>query len=316
MKILVTGANGFIGSYLCNYLLENGHDVIGISRKYYPDIKKKLHKAQLIEADVLNDEFSKLEIDADAIIHLASANDILSKNTLKGIELSSIGTINTLRLAHNNGIEKFIFYSTLQVYGSELEGIYNEETQLKPENDYAMNHLFGEMYAEMFSRKTKIKIVVVRPSNIYGSFLSNEIDRWTLVPGCFCKEAIEKGTITLMSSGMQKRNFISLEQLSYASLKTLENSHKKFDILNLVSNDYRTISEAAFLVSKVLKEKFNINISPTIKSNLPSESNSFYFDTSNSESYKIDNNHLQNQFNLESEISKILDRIIQKSIQP
>lgn len=316
MKILVTGANGFIGSYLCNYLLENGHDVIGISRKYYPDIKKKLHKAQLIEADVLNDEFSKLEIDADAIVHLASANDILSKNTLKGIELSSIGTINTLRLAHNNGIEKFIFYSTLQVYGSELEGIYNEETQLKPENDYAMNHLFGEMYAEMFSRKTKIKIVVVRPSNIYGSFLSNDIDRWTLVPGCFCKEAIEKGTITLMSSGMQKRNFISLEQLSYASLKTLENSHKKFDILNLVSNDYRTISEAAFLVSKVLKEKFNINISPTIKSNLPSESNSFYFDTSNSESYKIDNNHLQNQFNLESEISKILDRIIQKSIQP
>ena len=124
------------------------------------DLTKKLVTDLHYNNQELNDEFSKLEIDADAIVHLASANDILSKNTLKGIELSSIGTINTLKLAHNNGIEKFIFYSTLQVYGSELEGNYNEETQLKPENDYAMNHLFGEMYAEMFSRKTKIKIVV------------------------------------------------------------------------------------------------------------------------------------------------------------
>lgn len=308
MKIIITGANGFIGSYFCNYLLKNGHDVIGISRKFHPGIKEILNKAKLIEADVLDPEFSNLKIEAEAIVHLASPNDILSRNLIKGVELSTLGTINVLKLAQNNRIEKFIFYSTLQIYGSELDGSYNEESHAKPENDYAINHLFGEIYAEMYSRKTDLKIVIIRPSNIYGSYLTNEIDRWTLVPGCFCKEAIEKGTITLMSSGMQKRNFISLEQLSYATLMTIENIYKKFDILNFVSNDYKTISEVAFLVSKVLKESFNINVNPTIKSSLPSESNNFKFNTLKLDNYHIDISNINLNYNLETVIFKIVDK--------
>ena len=217
MKFIVTGANGFIGSYLSDYLLKNGHEVIGISRKFFPKIREKLSGAQLLEIDILSGEFEKLEVSADVIIHLAASNDILSKNLSKGIELSTVGTVNTLKFAVKNNIANFIFYSTLQVLGTELAGSYNGESRIKPENDYAMNHVFGEQYAEMFSRKFGIKVAVVRPSNIYGRFLTPEIDRWTLVPGCFSKEALESGTITLLSSGKQYRNFISLEELSYST---------------------------------------------------------------------------------------------------
>ena len=57
MKIVVTGANGFIGSYLCKYLLSKGHDVVGISRKFHESVKKALSLAELLEYDVLSPEF-------------------------------------------------------------------------------------------------------------------------------------------------------------------------------------------------------------------------------------------------------------------
>jgi UDP-glucose 4-epimerase len=312
MKVLVTGANGFIGSYMCDYFLRNNCEVIGISRKFYPKIKEVLKNASLIEADILSDDFLSLKIEADVIVHLAASNDIVSKNLAKGVELSTVGTVNTLKFAQKNGIKKYIFYSTLQVYGTELEGDYSEKTITKPENDYAMNHMFGELYAEMFSRKFDLRVVIARPSNIYGRFLSNEIERWTLVPGCFCKEAIEKGTITLMSSGKQNRNFISLEQLSYYTLQTARNIHVKFDIVNYVTEDFHTIVDVAVLTQKIFKEKFNKKIELNIGSDTPSSKNEFNFDTSKFESYKIDSKKTLDNHNLETEILKVIQNLLSK----
>jgi UDP-glucose 4-epimerase len=312
MKVLITGANGFIGSYMCDYFLRNQFEVTGVSRKFYPQVKDKLRNATLIEADILSDDYSSLKIEADLIVHLAASNDIVSKNIGKGVELSTLGTVNTLKLAKNNGIKNFIFYSTLQVYGTELHGDYSEQSSIKPENDYAMNHVFGELYAEMFSRKSDLNVVVARPSNIYGSFLTNEIERWTLVPGCFCKEAIEKGTITLMSSGKQNRNFISLEQLSYYTLQTANNIHKKFDILNYVTNDFQTIVDVALLTQKIFKEKFNKEIDLNIGSPMPSAKNEFTFNTSKFESYKINSKKTLDTHNLETEITKVIKDLLSK----
>ncbi len=309
MKFFITGANGFIGSYLCNYLLKNGHQVIASSRKFLPEIKEVLNGAEFIEADVLSSDFEKLSIDADVIIHLAASNDIVSKNFSNGIELSTTGTVNALKLAVNNKIPKFIFYSTLQVYGTELVGSYDEQTPVKSENDYAMNHLFGEMYVEMYSRKFGLKTVVVRPSNIYGRFLSSQIDRWTLVPGCFIKEAIEKGTITLLSSGNQNRNFISLEQLSYYTETVAENMDKRFDILNFVSNDYKRIVDVATLTQSVFYKSVQRSIILNIKSEQPINTNEFYISTNKLSSYGI-NTQKNAEISLTTEINCVISMFV------
>lgn len=311
MKVLITGANGFIGSYMCDYFLNNNCEVIGLSRRFFPKVREKLKKATLIEVDILSENFASLKLEADIIIHLAASNDIVSKDLTRGIELSTLGTVNTLKFAQNNGIRKYIFFSTLQVYGTELKGKYSEDTIVKPENDYAMNHLFGEMYVEMYSRKFDMNVVVARPSNIYGSFLTNEIERWTLVPGCFCKEAIEKGTITLMSSGKQNRNFISLEQLSYYTLQTTLNIHKTFDIINYVTNDYNMIVDIAKLTQKIFKEKFDKKVELKIGSDLPDTKNDFEFNTSKFETYKMEVNQTNRTHTLETEISKVIQDLIE-----
>ncbi len=309
MRYFVTGANGFIGSYLCSYLLKKGHQVIASSRSFLPEIKNILHGAEFVEADVLSPEFEKFKIEADVIVHLAASNDIVSKNLSKGIELSTAGTVNTLKLAVNNKISKFIFYSTLQVYGTELSGNYDEQTTVKPENDYAMNHLFGELYVEQYSRKFGLKTIVARPSNIYGRFLSPQVNRWTLVPGCLIKEALENGTITLLSSGNQNRNFISLEQLSYYTEVVSLHMEKPFDILNFVSDDFNRIVDVANLTKEILKKDFGKEVDLIIKSNLPEKSNPFSFNYEKLTNYGVALNNTK-EISLTTEIKNITNMIL------
>ena len=105
MKILITGANGFIGSYLAHFFLKKGHEVIATSRQFHPSTLALLSKATIFNLDVLDTEqLNGLSVNADLVIHAATANDIVSKNALKGIELSAIGTKNILDLVVRNKI--------------------------------------------------------------------------------------------------------------------------------------------------------------------------------------------------------------------
>jgi UDP-glucose 4-epimerase len=275
MKFIVTGANGFIGSYLARFLLQRGHQVMALSRRFHADVRRQLHGALFMEHDVCDTALASVRVSADAVMHLATSNDIVSKNIAAGVGLSVLGTANTLALTARNGIGRYVFFSTLQVYGTELRGDYSESSPVKPENDYAMNHLFGEMYAEMFSRKTDMRVLVVRPSNIYGPFVSRDIQRWTLVPGCFCQEAVENGTITLLSSGRQYRNFISLDACCAATEAAVSRLTERYDVLNFVSNEYLRIIDVARVVADVMQKDFGKDIEIIVKSDLPVDSNVF-----------------------------------------
>jgi len=192
MTVLITGANGFIGSHIAYHFLLAGHAVMATSRQFHDSTRVLLNSAQLIELDVLNsEELQNLSIQADVLIHVATANDVISKSSIKGIELSAIGTKNMLDFALKNNIPKCIVFSTLQVYGTELTGDIDESSPVHFQNDYGLNHLIAEMYAEQYHRQGKLKTAVIRPSNVYGDILTGSFNRWNLIPGCFCKEAME-----------------------------------------------------------------------------------------------------------------------------
>ena len=117
MIAVVSGANGYIGSKLAKELLLAEYKVIAISRKFSDFVMKELDGAVFIVADILTEEFKNLEIKADVFFHLASANDIVSKDFEKGVDLSLIGTKNAIDLCIKNQINNFVFFSTLQVLG-------------------------------------------------------------------------------------------------------------------------------------------------------------------------------------------------------
>jgi UDP-glucose 4-epimerase len=276
MKILITGANGFIGSYLASWFLQKKDEVIASSRQFNTSTRALLSKATLIELDVLDKAaLDTLTVSADVIIHTATANDIISKDTLKGIELSAVGTKNILDLAVKNNIPEVMVFSTLQVYGTELSGNINERSPLHYQNDYGLNHLFGEMYAELYARQGKLKTVSVRPSNVYGRILTDAFNRWSLVPGCFCKEAIESGTITIKSSGLQMRNFVNLQNLSRAVDSILQHFPDNYECYNLASSRANTMVEVAQKVKKVYEQLYNKTVQLNITGTEPAATNHF-----------------------------------------
>ncbi|HUR65059.1 MAG TPA: NAD(P)-dependent oxidoreductase [Chitinophagaceae bacterium] len=276
MKVLVTGANGFIGSYLSHFLLKKEYTVIAAARKFHPSTKELLAGAQLVTMDVLDvEQLANLSLSADHIIHTATANDIISKDTAAGIKLSAVGTKNVLDFAIRNNIPRCMVFSTLQVYGTELSGTIDEDSPTLFQNDYGLNHLYAEMIAEMYSRQGKVNCVSVRPSNVYGRLLTKSFDRWSLVPGCFCKEARESGTITIRSSGKQMRNFVNLENLSRGVESILTHFPGRYECYNLASSQGLTMKEMAEKVKQVYEKKTGNKVKINITGAEPAATNHF-----------------------------------------
>jgi nucleoside-diphosphate-sugar epimerase len=310
MRVLITGANGFIGSYLANYFLQKGHGVIAASRQFHAATRALLKKAELIDLDILNRaQLQDLSVPADVIIHTATANDIISKDAVKGVELSAIGTKNVLDFAVKNKIPKCIVFSTLQVYGTELSGPISETSALDFQNDYGINHLFAEMYAEMYSRQGKVLCVSVRPSNVYGRILTDAFDRWSLVPGCFCKEAMESGTITIKSSGKQMRNFVNLENLGRAVECILHQFPGKYECYNLASSQGFTMAEVAEITRQVYEKEFQKPLQIDITGTEPAHTNHFTISLAKLEAAGFTEDE---RFSLESGITDIFNYLKSK----
>ncbi|MBK6381301.1 MAG: NAD(P)-dependent oxidoreductase [Chitinophagaceae bacterium] len=111
MIVLITGANGFIGSHIANHFLLAGHTVVATSKQFHESTRTLLKDAKLVELDVLNtDQLQNLTLQADVLIHVATANDVISKSNIKGIELSAIGTKNMLDFAVKTKFPNALFF--------------------------------------------------------------------------------------------------------------------------------------------------------------------------------------------------------------
>jgi UDP-glucose 4-epimerase len=277
MNILITGGSGYIGSYLTKTLLAQGHQVDIIARSENEFIRNYSDKIGVYYTDItLPFDFKVKEIQYDIFIHLGAANDIDSADPSYAINASVLGTRYALDFCAKNNIKKAIYYSTFQVYGA-VEGDMSENSILQPTNDYGITHQFAEQYFEMYQRTKGIDYIVIRPTNIFGSPMYRSTDRWSLVPSCFCKEAFEKGEINLMSSGLQKRDFIDVNDLAAASALYCANfdSYKNRTI-NVSSGVNYTIVEIARLVSQQYKNQFNKDCVINIHSEMPLSENVFY----------------------------------------
>ena len=221
--ILVTGSSGFIGSAVVRSLIASGRLVRPTSRRSVDELTNEFG-LPVIRFDVIEDIDSKNEVfnGVKTLIHCATPNDIQSREADGGIPLAVSGTFRLLEEAVRHGIKRIIFLSTLQVYGTELKGFVDELSPINCESVYGLNHYLGEEICRLAARLHGIDIVVLRPSNVYGIPCVSTVSRSTLVPMCFIAEALNKGSLTIRSSGLQRRNFVSLYEVSEIIEKILD----------------------------------------------------------------------------------------------
>jgi UDP-glucose 4-epimerase len=108
------------------------------------------------------------------------------------------------------GVRRFVYISTAHVYGFPLAGTITEETCPHPLHPYATSHRAAEDAVRSASAQGLIECAVLRLSNAFGSPAQAEADCWDLLFNDLCRQAVVSGALVLRSSGMQRRDFISM----------------------------------------------------------------------------------------------------------
>jgi len=250
MRLLVTGATGFIGSRVAMRAARAGHEVQATARRPSRALERELGLS-LTALDVLDPALGSRSLAADAIIHCATANDVVSRDAAAGIDLTVNGTRHVLELARRSGIPQVVFLSTLQVLGQELEGTIAEEAPPRCESPYALNHLMGEEACRTHERLHGGKVILLRPANVYGVPDVSSVDRSTLVPTCFVEQARTTGRIELRTSGRQRRNFVSTDEVASACLHVVDHLPMGCHAVTVGSNWVASIREVAEMVARV-----------------------------------------------------------------
>lgn len=177
MKVLVTGADGFIGSHLTELLLSEGYQVKALSLYnsfnywgWLEDIPQSPN-LEIVCGDIRDPHFCKhITRDVECIFHLAALIAIPFSYVAPDsyIDTNVKGTLNICQAALENNVQRVLCTSTSEVYGTAQYVPINEEHPLQPQSPYSASKIGADAIAMSFYNSFKLPLVIVRPFNTYG----------------------------------------------------------------------------------------------------------------------------------------------------
>lgn len=178
-KVLVTGADGFIGSHLTEYLLEAGYQVKAFC--YYNSFnswgwldtlpKEKLDQIEIFTGDVRDPNGVRTAMKGcDMVFHLAAliAIPYSYHSPDSYVDTNVKGTLNILQAAKDFGLERVLVTSTSEVYGTAQYVPINEDHPRQPQSPYSASKIGADCMAESFYRSFDLPVTIVRPFNTFG----------------------------------------------------------------------------------------------------------------------------------------------------
>lgn len=240
MKVLVTGAAGFIGSATAKALLNKGHDVVGIDNinTYYDTSLKlaRLRELGIAQADIVDGamcksgkfagmRFAKMDISDrgmmsklfadegfDAVINLAGQAGVRYsiENPYSYIESNIVGFMNILEGCRHNPVRHLVYASSSSVYGMAQSGVpYSENDRTdSPVSLYAATKKSDEVMAYSYSKLYKIPATGVRPFTVYGPW-----GRPDMAPFIFMKAILNGEPIKVFNHGRMQRDFTYVDDV-------------------------------------------------------------------------------------------------------
>lgn len=253
MKILVTGGAGFIGSHLCDKLLEAGHEVICIDNlstgnerniehlKNNPNFKFLKHDVSEINDDTKIDQIYHLASPASPNMHNPKSYITLGFETM---QVNSTGTWHLCEWSVKKGV-KFLFASTSEVYGDPLEHPQKEEyrgnvSTTGPRSVYDESKRFGETITSAFVRSKGLDGRIVRIFNTYGPRMADD----GRVVYEFVKAALNNQPFPIFGDGKQTRSFCYVSDMVDGMIAVMENGESG-EVFNLGNPLELTILELA-----------------------------------------------------------------------
>ncbi|NQV96357.1 MAG: NAD-dependent epimerase/dehydratase family protein [Acidimicrobiaceae bacterium] len=257
-RVLVTGGFGFLGGRIAQQLATLPNLEIAISSRSPKETPKWLPDCRTIELDVCDEQSVHRAVEGvDTVIHFASLNDQESNiDVAHTFDVTTIGTMRLVDAAILGGVKRFIYQSTVHVYGRNLVGRVTEKTIPAPITTYAISHLAAEHYVSAVAAQGKISGVVLRCANGFGFPTHKDVNAWHLLVNGLCKDALENGILKLRSNGEQRRDFITLTDISlaFAHLVNLKDEQLGDGIFNLGPSVSTSVFEMAERIANMVEQ--------------------------------------------------------------
>ena len=253
MNILVTGGAGFIGSHLCDSLLERKNTVTVIDNLILGKIENIAHVLnrpdfKFIEEDILN--FASLQQifavgNFDMVYHLAANSDIQKGGSNPEVDynLTFNTTFNVLQCMREFGVKKLFFASTSAIYGETTKDLTEDFGPLLPVSNYGAGKLASEAFISAFSAGYGIQTWITRFPNVVGERFTHGV-----IFDFIARLRQNSSVLTVLGNGEQFKPYMYVKDLVSGILFVCENTNERLNIYNLGSESRTRVKEIAQMV--------------------------------------------------------------------
>ena len=245
MKILVTGASGFVGQNLIDYL------------KRYPDVEVEI-------ISLRNPKWIDVELnDYNAIIHLAGkAHDTSNTSDDNSyFEINRDLTIKLFKKFKDSNVKDLLYFSSVKAVADSVEGILTENVLPNPITPYGRSKMEAENFLISEPIRDDQRVFILRPCMIHGPGNKGNLN--------LLFNVVQKGLPWPLGAFHNERSFLSIDNLSFLIYQILNNNTLKSNVYNLADDEFVSTNQLVDLISKVLGKKTKLlNINTSIIKNL------------------------------------------------
>ncbi len=260
---MVTGGAGFIGSNLCQYLIDNGNKVVCLDNLSTGKIENIEHLLKNSKFSFLNGDIRNLEDchnaceNIDYVLHQAalgsvprSINDPITSN-----DVNISGFLNMLVATRDAKIKRFIFAASSSTYGDSQELPKVEDTIGKPLSPYAVTKYVNELYADVFTKIYGIETIGLRYFNVFGRN-QNPNGAYAAVISKFVIQFINHESPNINGDGTYSRDFTYIDNVIEANIRSIitQNTKAINTIYNVAYGERTTLNELVQLLQLYLSQ--------------------------------------------------------------
>ena len=253
-KSLVTGAAGFIGSNIVDYLVEQGHKVVCVDNESSDAHDNPYWNSNTtnIRGDIRDYTLmSSAMVGVDYVFHLAAEARIQPsiENPINAVSINDLGTATILQCAREANVKRLIFSSTSSAYG--MNESPNVETQIPdPLNPYSVTKLNGENLCKMYNSLFGLKTTILRYFNVFGP---NQPVRGQYAPviGIFDRQKSDGEALTIVGDGSQRRDFVYVKDVARANYLAAISELDETEVFNVGTGKNYSVKEIANAISDI-----------------------------------------------------------------
>jgi len=262
-SILVTGGAGFIGSNLCEALLEKGNKVVcldNFATGKRENLKKLFIDANftLIEGDIRNlDDCLRATKNIDYVLHQAALGSVPRsiKDPITSNDVNVSGFLNMLVASRDNGVKRFVFAASSSTYGDSESMPKVENIIGKPLSPYAITKYVNELYADIFSKTYGLETIGLRYFNVFGRKQDPNGAYAAVIPK-FVSQLMNGESPVINGDGNYSRDFTYIDNVIQANLLSLVTTNEKAinTVYNVAYGDRNTLNDLMVCLKEYLSE--------------------------------------------------------------